>query len=134
MKMSQLKGKKLFYCFVDFKKAFDLVARGNLWRRMKNLHVPSEYTHAVSRIYQKVICCIRMGDGISKFFASTIGVKQGFPLSPTLFGLLINELECLVLDSMQQEDTKELKIANAVIMLLLYANDVVLMAHTLEDA
>ncbi|RYA57257.1 hypothetical protein DD598_31200 [Enterobacter cloacae complex sp. 2DZ2F16B1] len=75
-----------------------------------------------------------MGDGISEFFASTIGVKQGCPLSPTLFGLLIDELEYMVLDFMQQEGIEEVKIGNAVIMLLLYADDVVLLAHTLEDA
>ena len=76
MEMSRLKGKKLYCCFVDFKKAFDMVPRGNLWGCMKNLHVPSEFTHAISCIYQKLICRIRMGNGILNFFTSTICVKQ----------------------------------------------------------
>ncbi|MCO5556272.1 hypothetical protein L7F22_009818 [Adiantum nelumboides] len=75
-----------------------------------------------------------MGEGISEFFTSTIGVKQGCPLSPTLFGLLIDELEHMVLEFMQQEGIEEVMIGNAVIMLLLYADDVVLLAHSLEDA
>lgn len=134
MEMSRLKGKKLYCCFVDFKKAFDMVPRGNLWTRMESLQVPREFMHAVFRVYQKVLCRLRMGNRISEFFASTIGVKQGCPLSPTLFGLLIDELERMILVSMQEEGIEEVVIGNAVIMLLLYADDVVLMAHTLEDA
>ncbi|MCO5549455.1 hypothetical protein L7F22_002926 [Adiantum nelumboides] len=101
---------------------------------MKELQVPNEYMHAIFRIYEKVVCQVRRGEGISEFFTSTIGVKQGCPLSPTLFGLLIDELEHMVLEFMQQEGIEEVMIGNAVIMLLLYADDVVLLAHNLEDA
>ncbi|MCO5562389.1 hypothetical protein L7F22_016016 [Adiantum nelumboides] len=52
----------------------------------------------------------------------------------TIFGLLINELENMVLEFMQQEGIQEVMIGNAMIMLLLYADDVVLLAHSLEDA
>ena len=69
-----------------------------------------------------------------RIFTSTIGVKQGCPLSPTLFGLLIDELECMILDFLQEEGIKEVMIRNAMVMLLLYADDVVLLAHSLEDA
>ncbi|MCO5587893.1 hypothetical protein L7F22_041845 [Adiantum nelumboides] len=77
---------------------------------------------------------MEMGREISEIFVSTIGVKQGCPLSPTLFGLCIDQLEQMVFDFMQEEGIEEVTICNAVIMLLLYADDVVLLAHTLEDA
>ena len=101
---------------------------------MTELQVPKEYMHAVSRIYEKVLCQVRMGDGVSEFLTSTIGVKQGCPLSPTLFGLLIDELESMIREATSQEGIHEVTIGNAVIMLLLYADDVVLMAHTEEEA
>ncbi len=101
---------------------------------MEALQVSKEYMLAVSCIYEKVLGRVRTREGISKLFASTIGVKQGCPLSPTLFGLLIDELECMVLEITRQEGLQEVMIGNAVIILLLYADDVVLMAHTLEDA
>ncbi|MCO5572471.1 hypothetical protein L7F22_026226 [Adiantum nelumboides] len=134
MEESRLKDKGLYCCFVDFKKAFDMVPRENLWKNMKELQMPNKYIHAISRMYEMVVCQLRMGEGNSNFFTSTIGVKQGCPLSPTLFGLLIDELEHLVLEFMQQEVIKEVMIGNAMIMLLCYADDVVLLAHSLEDA
>ncbi|MCO5609736.1 hypothetical protein L7F22_063968 [Adiantum nelumboides] len=134
MEESQLKGKGLYCGFVDFKKAFDMVPQENLWKRMKELQVPNECMHAIFRIYEKVVCQVHMGEGISKFFTSTVGVKQGCPLSPTLFGLLIDELGHIVLEFMQQEGIEEVMIGIAVIILLLYADDVMLLAHSLEDA
>ena len=60
---------------------------------MEELEVPSEYMLAISRIYEKVICCVCMKDRLSDFFNSIMGVKQVCPLLPTLFGLCIDELE-----------------------------------------
>ena len=40
MEESRLKGKSLYCCFVDFKNAFDMVPRENLWKRMEELQVP----------------------------------------------------------------------------------------------
>ena len=50
MKESHLRGKGLYCCFVDIKKAFDMVSREHIWRRMKELKVSSEYMLTISRI------------------------------------------------------------------------------------
>ena len=67
MEESRLKGKGLYCWFVDFKKTFDMVPGEHFWRRMEKLEVPSEYILVISRIYEKVICCVRMRDRISFF-------------------------------------------------------------------
>jgi hypothetical protein len=59
---------------------------------------------------------------ISKSFRSDIGVKQGCPLSPTLFGLYIDKLE----EWLNLQDDDGALLGEFVIRLLLYANDLIL--------
>ena len=68
---------------------------------------------------------MNMDEGLSYSFTSTIGVKPGCPLSPTLFGLCIDELEQMVIKFIKEEGIKEVTLGNVVIMLLLYADNVV---------
>ena len=63
----------------------------------------------------------------------TIVIKQGCPLSPTLFGLCIDELDEMVVKFAKEEGIEEVAIENIVIMLLLYVNDIVLFANILGD-
>ena len=111
MEESRLRGEGLYCCFVDFKKAFDTIPRQKLWERMEKLEVPKEYMTAVARIYEKVRCTVCMGRHQSDFFSSDIGVKQGCPLSPTLFGLCIDELEEMVQHFVANERINNPKIA-----------------------
>ena len=92
-KVWNIQGEEAFCCFVDFKKAFDTVPRDKLWRRMEEIRIPSEYREVVHKLYEKFRAKIRSKEDFSECFASDIGVKQGCPLSPTLFGLYIDKLE-----------------------------------------
>jgi len=123
--------EEVFYCFVDFKKAFDTVPRDKLWRRMEELEIPVHYRVVVHRLYEEVKVKIKTSTSISKSFRSDIGVKQGCPLSPTLFGLFIDKLE----EWLNLQGGDSVRLEEFVIKLLLYANDIVLIfksAHGLE--
>ena len=72
MEGSRLSGKGLYYCFIEFKKAFDMVPLEHLLRRMEELKVPCEYMLAISRIYEKVICCVRMSERQGNTIEETI--------------------------------------------------------------
>lgn len=87
------KKEEAFCYFVDFKKSFDTVPRDKLWHRMEELGVPMHLRAAIHKLYEEVKVKIQTLAGISKSFRSDIGVKQGCPLSPTLFGLCIGKLE-----------------------------------------
>ena len=60
MEESHLRGKGLYCCFIDFKKAFDMVPCEYLWSRMEELKVWREDMLAISQIYENVICCVCM--------------------------------------------------------------------------
>ncbi|GAQ86738.1 Reverse transcriptase-related protein [Klebsormidium nitens] len=119
--------RHLFACFVDFKKAFDLVPRQKLWRRLKELGVGEEMLQSVQSMYTDVRCRVRGEGWISEeSFKSSWGVKQGCPLSPLLFGLYIDGLE----ESMRGEEDPTLK--GVRFPLLAFADDVLLLSRNPE--
>lgn len=62
---------------------------------MEELGIPKVYRAAVHKLFEQVRAKIRTKEGMSKCFGGNIGVKQGCPLSPTLFdfSLYIDKLE-----------------------------------------
>jgi hypothetical protein len=75
-------------------------------------------------IYEEVKVKIRTSAGISESFRSDIGVKQGCPLSPTLFGLYIDKLE----EWLNFQEGDGALLGEFVIRLLLYADDLIQIA------
>jgi hypothetical protein len=115
-----------FCFFVDFKNAFDTVPRDKLWHIMEKLGVPIHLRETVHRLYEEVKVKIRTSAGISESFRSDIGVKQGCPLSPTLFGLYIDKLE----EWLNLHEGDGALLGDFVIRLLFYANDLILIAKS----
>ena len=118
-----------FVAFVDFRKAFDAVPRNNMQNRLEEVKVPFELRAIVIRLYDNSIANFKNNEGWSKYMKCNIIVKQGFPLSPTLFGIYINKLEgCL-----EEAGYAGTILAGIVIILLLYADDIVLLARCPSD-
>ena len=128
MEESRLKGNHLHCCFVDFTKAFDTIPRDGLWQRMGQIGVPKHLQLAVAQLYNQVRCQLRTQNGLSKEFFSNMGVKQGCPLSPTLFGLCIDQLEEFIPRELSNDGNGP-AIGLFTLLLLIYADDVVLFAH-----
>ncbi|XP_059064423.1 uncharacterized protein LOC131856598 [Cryptomeria japonica] len=118
--------EEIFYCFVDFKKAFDTVPRVKLWKRMEDLGIPIHLRVVVHGLYEEVKVKIRTFDGLSESFRSDIGVKQGCMLSPTLFGLYIDTLE----EWLNSRDADGVRLGEFMIKILLDADDLIPIAKT----
>jgi hypothetical protein len=93
---------------------------------MEELGVPRHLRAAMHRMYEEVKVKIRTLAGISESFRSDIGVKQGCPLSPTLFGLYIDKLE----EWPNSQGGDDIHLGKFVIRLLLYADDLILIAKS----
>ena len=87
---SRRKHLPLYACFLDFAKAYDSVPRHLLWHILQQIGVPSRFLGAVQSMYNNVTCRVGIGGVLGECFESCWGVKQGCPLSPTLFGVFID--------------------------------------------
>ncbi|MCO5568452.1 hypothetical protein L7F22_022151 [Adiantum nelumboides] len=92
------------------------------------LCVGEELIWGIYALYEHVSGRVRCPGGISDTLVSTIGVKQGCLLSPTLFGLYIDE----IVDFIQHRGGDGVGIGGTTIHILLYADDVVLVVESAE--
>ena len=78
-------------------------------------------------MYAHDSAAVRSSEGISAISRCFFRVKQGCPLSPTLFGLYVNGLERHLLDTAGIDAPTLL---GTLVLLLLYADDLILMSTT----
>ena len=117
----------LHCCFVDFKKAFDTVPRGLLWQVLERVGVRGPILDCIKSLYTHDSAAVRNSEGISEIFDCLMGVKQGGPLSATLFGLFVDGLEQHLMDTVGHDAPS---LSGVLIPLLLYADDLIIMSTT----
>ena len=122
--------RKLYMCFVDFEKAYDSVRRDLLLQRLGRLGVCGNMLRAIACMYSAVPMCARSEGKISSSFDSELGVKQGDPMSPLLFGLFLDGVEKHVA---QCAGGTGVDIGGQPCQMLLYADDIVLLASSARD-
>ena len=110
----------LYRCFVNFKKAFDTVPCGLLWQVLETVGIRGPILDCIKSLYSRDSAAVRTQEGISDIFDCLMGVKQGCPLSATLFGLFVDGLEQHLMDTLGHDAPS---LSGALVPLLLYADD-----------
>ena len=87
------KERKMLVLFVDLKAAFDSVDRGVLIRAMRKRRVREGLVARCGEVLQETVCRVRVGEEEGELFWTARGVRQGCPLSPSLFTLLIADMD-----------------------------------------
>jgi len=122
-------GQPTFTAFIDFKKAFDFVNRDLLLYRLLLCGYKGKLYHSVNAMYLQTFSSVRLNNMyMSDWFQTHTGVKQGDCMSTTLFALYINDLAENI-----RELGKGVKIKDMNIGILLYADDIVLIAENEAD-
>ena len=84
-KASELK-KNIYFCFIDYAKAFDCMDHNKLWKILKEMGIPDHLTCLLRNLYAGQEATIRTGHG-TDWFQIGEGVRQGCILLPCLFNL-----------------------------------------------
>ena len=79
--------KNIYFCFVDYAKAFDCVDHNKLWKILKEMGIPDHLICLLRNLYASQEATVRTGHGTTDWFQIGKGVRQGCILSPCLFNL-----------------------------------------------
>ena len=122
--------KKIYFCFIDYAKAFDCVDHNKLWKILKQLGIPYHLTCLLRNLYAGQEATVRTGHGTTDWFQTGKGVHLGCILSPCLFNLYA---EYIIRNTGLEEAQAGIKIARRNISNLRYADDTSIMAESEEE-
>ena len=118
--------KNIYFCFIDYAKAFDCVDHNKLWKIMKEMGMPDHLTCLLRNLYAGQEATVRTGHGTTDWFWIGKGVRQGYILSPCLFNFYA---EYIMRNAGLKEAQARIKIARRDINNLRYADDTTFMAE-----
>ena len=77
--------KTIYFCFIDYAKAFDCVDHHKLWKILKEIGIPDHLTWLLEKSVCRSGVTVRTGHGTRDWFQIGKGVHQGCILSPCIF-------------------------------------------------
>ena len=122
--------KNIYFCFVDYAKAFDCVDHNRLWKILKEMRIPDHLTCLLRNLYAGKEATVRTGHGTTDWFQIGKGVHQGCILSPCLFSFCA---EYIMRNTGLEEAQAGIKIAGRNINNLRYPDDTTLLAESEEE-
>ena len=112
--------KNIYFCFIDYAKAFDCVDHNKLWKILKEMVIPDQLTCLLRNLYAGQDATVRTGHGTTNWFHIGKSVRQGCILSSCLFNLYA---EYIMRNAGLEEAQAGIKIAGRNINELRYTDD-----------
>ena len=131
LKKQESSRKNIYFCFIDYAKAFDCVAHNKLWEILKEMVIPDHLTCLLRNLYTGQEATIRTGHGPTDWFQIGKAVGQGIYCHPAyLTYMQSTSWETLGWRKYKLESRLpgEISITN-----LRYADDTTLMAESEEE-
>ena len=122
--------QNLYHVFIYLKiKAFDRVWNPALWATMRKYNINANLVCTTEQLYVKATSAVQMNGSIGELFRTTVGVRQGYLLSPTLFNIF---LERIIPDALEEHDGK-VSIGAGNIINLRFADDIDALAEEEQE-
>ena len=122
--------KNIYFCSIDYAKAFDCVDHHKLWKILKEMGIPEHLACLLRNLYAGQKATVRTGHGTTDWFLIGKGVHQGCLLSPCLFNFYA---KYIMRNAGLEEAQAGIKIARRNINNLRYADDTTLLAESEEE-
>ena len=122
--------KNMYFCFIDYAKAFDCVDYNKLWKILKEMGIPDHLTCLLRNLYAGQEATVRTEHRTTDWFQIRKGVCQGCILPLCLFNLYA---EYIMRNTGLEEAQAGIKIVGRNINNLRYADDITLMAESEEE-
>ena len=123
--------QNLYHVFIDFKKAFDRVWHEALWATMRKYNTNyASIIRAIANLYDKAQSAVLFNGSTGEWFRTTVGIRQGCLLSPTLFNIFLERIMFKALD----DNESSVSIGGRLISNFRFADDIVVNAEEEEGA
>ena len=122
--------KNIYFCFIDYAKAFDCVDHNKLWKILQQMGIQDHLICLLRNLYAGQEATVRTGHGTTDWFQIGKGVCQGCILSLSSFNLYV---EYIIRKAGLDEAQAGIKIAGRNINNLKYEDDTTLMAESQEE-
>ena len=122
--------KNIYFCFIDYAKAFDCVDHNKLWKILQEMGIPDHLTCLLGNLYAGQEATVRTGHGPTDWFQIRKGVCLACILSPCLFNLYA---EYIMQNAGLDEVQAGIKIARRNNNNFRYADDTTLMTESKEE-
>ena len=122
--------ENVYFCFIDYAKAFDCVDHNKLWKILKEMGIPDHLICLLKNQYAGQKATVKTVHGTTDWCQIGKGICQGCILSPCLFNLYA---VCIMRNAGLDEAQDGIKIAGRNINNLRYADDTTLMAESEEE-
>ena len=122
--------KNVYFCFIDYAKAFDCVNHNKLWKILQEMGISDPLTCLLRNLYAGQEATVRTGHGTTDWFQIGKGIHQGCILSPCLFHFCA---EYIMQNAGLDEAQTGIKIARRNINNITYEDDTNLMAESEEE-
>ena len=67
--------KHIYFCFIDYVKAFDCVDHNKLWKILKEMGIPDHLTYLLRNVYAGQEATVRTGHGTTDWFQIGKGIE-----------------------------------------------------------
>ena len=125
--------RKVNLVLLDWEKAFDKIYHAGLFSAMTRMGIHPKLIELTKQVYKKTIFKIEIDGNCSAWHAQQTGIRQGCPLSPYLFLIVMTVVFHDVHDQPGlREELRHNKVLGAVFDEVLYADDTIIFSESAQ--